>query len=390
MSQKVDIAVIGGGVIGLASAIAMALRGFKVVVLDAGALDVATMPQNTRVYAINDASKDLFEQLGVWPYLTDVHRAAYQKMQIWDATNLAEIAFDAQQLGKPQMGFMLEENAVRVALLKRVATLDILLVPHARVKSAKEHTQSIEVTTEDARQFEAAFCMIADGANSKVRTLLNVPLKTWSYQQDALVATVKTEKPHQKTAYQVFHPDGPLAFLPLADAHESSIVWSQPPSRIKALMSLGETEFTSALTDAFASTLGEVELLSQRASFPLCMRHVEQYVGDRWLILGDAAHTIHPLAGLGLNVGLADLATWVRLLDAHKGHILSRRVLDAYQRERKHAVWSVIALMQGIKTLFGPCVSPIRLLRGQGMRILNQMSPLKRMLMAYASGVDKA
>ena len=387
--MKVDILVVGGGVAGLASALAMRLRGFSVAVLDAGELTVSTMKKNARVYAINTASQALFKRLGVWQLLPEHALSPYQGMQISDASNQASIAFEARDLACAELGFIIEESALRAALLMRAEALGVVLAAHARVSSCIEQACGMRVITEGERLWDAKLCMVADGARSKMRALLNIPVTSWSYHHDALVVTVRTEKPHQHIAYQVFLADGPLAFLPLKDPNQCSIVWSHPPERIKALMALDDHAFEVELEKAFSATLGRVQVLGSRISFPLRMRHVEQYSGESWMLLGDAAHTIHPLAGLGLNVGLADLNAWLNLLDQQKNKLWSARVLAAYQRERKHAVWCVILLMQGIKALFGFSFTPVNLMRGFGIRTLNQIRPLKRMLMTYAAGVDK-
>lgn len=367
-----DVMVIGGGVIGLSASIAMRLKGYTVAVCDSGPLDASSVPESTRVYAINGASQLLFKQLGVWQ--SEHTQAPYSAMHIWDNQTGAELDFHARMQAMDALGFIVEETRLKRALLTRAVELGVTLKPNTTIE-----------TPEDV--LESKLLMIADGALSKTRDFLNVPIKTKPYQHDALVATIEVEKPHGRTAYQVFHPEGPLAFLPLADKNQCSIVWSHPPEEIKRLKALDDTGFNLALEKAFASKLGKTQVLTPRISFPLHMRHVEQYVGRSWMLLGDAAHTIHPLAGLGLNLGLADLSTWMRLLDENKGRGWSSRLLNAYQRERKYEVASVIALMQGIKTLFGSEAGLIQSARGIGMRALNQFGPLKREMMRFASGV---
>jgi 2-octaprenylphenol hydroxylase len=307
-------------------------------------------------------------------------------MHVWDATNHADITFDARDAAKAELGVILEELPLRAALLERAEALGVHLIANTRVMACLENASGMCVTGDAGDVWQAKLLMVADGAKSNTRELLGVSITTWPYDHEALVATVQTAKPHQATAYQVFTPDGPLAFLPLSDSHQCSIVWSQPPDKTKALMALEPEDFNRALTKAFEYKLGAVKLQSTRISFPLHMRHVQQYSGAKWLLMGDAAHTIHPLAGLGLNVGLADLTSWLALLDKQRDGVWSERVLAAYQRERKSEVWSVIALMQSIKAMFGASLAPIGVLRGLGMRALNRCSPLKRMLAAYASG----
>ncbi|MDF1827929.1 MAG: FAD-dependent monooxygenase [Legionellaceae bacterium] len=386
VSKIFDVLVIGGGVVGLSAAVAMASRGFKTAVIDAGPLKISPNNKNTRVYAINGASQALLTQLGVWELLDPNMISPYQSMHVWDATHHAEIMFDARDAAKAQLGVILEENPLRAALLQRAEALGVHLISNTRVTACVEEAVGMCVTGDAGDTWQVKLLMVADGAKSNTRELLGVSITTWPYDHEALVATVQTEKPHQATAYQVFTPDGPLAFLPLSDSHQCSIVWSQPADKTKVLMALEPEDFNRALTQAFEHKLGAVKLQSARISFPLHMRHVQQYSGAKWLLMGDAAHTIHPLAGLGLNVGLADLTSWLALLDKQRDGAWSTRVLAAYQRERKSEVWSVIALMQGIKALFGASMAPVGMLRGLGMRALNRCSPLKRMLADYASG----
>lgn len=382
MSNNVDVLVIGGGVVGLASAIAMSMRGWSVAVLDKGMLH----GRQERVYALNRASETLLTQLGVWQLLPPDAITPYQRMHIWDIHQQTHLDFDSRTLGCCALGAIVTDHELQKALLFRSEELSVSLHRQANVIDYTETSRGVRITTAAGDQWEAKLCMITDGANSGMRALLKIPVTTWSYHHDALVATVETEKPHQNTAYQVFTPDGPLAFLPLRQAHQCAIVWSHPPERIQALMTLDVPHFEETLATTFSAKLGRNRLVSDRVSFPLRMRHVKQYVGPAWMVLGDAAHTIHPLAGLGLNVGLADLSTWLNLLDADKSRVWSPRLLAAYQRERKHAVWTVIALMQGIKALFGISAKPVVMIRGIGMRLLNQVSPLKRLLMTYAAG----
>jgi len=386
MPKAVDVLVVGGGVVGLAAAAGMALRGFKTAVIDAGPLKLSSAEKNTRVYALNGASQALLTQLGVWELLDPNIISPYRGMHVWDATNHAEITFDARDAAKAQLGVILEETLLRAALLKRAEALGVCLIPNTRVTACVEDAAGMCVTGDAGDALQAKLLMVADGANSNTRELLGVSISTWPYDHEALVATVQTTKPHQATAYQVFTPDGPLAFLPVSNPHQCSIVWSQPPEKTQALMALEPEDFDAALTKAFEHKLGEVKLQSTRFSFPLHMRHVQQYSSSKWLLMGDAAHTIHPLAGLGLNVGLADLTSWLALLDKQRDGAWSARVLAAYQRERKSEVWSVIVLMQSIKAMFGASLAPIGVLRGLGMRALNRCLPLKRMLADYASG----
>ncbi|MDI9818973.1 MULTISPECIES: UbiH/UbiF/VisC/COQ6 family ubiquinone biosynthesis hydroxylase [unclassified Legionella] len=384
MSQAFDILIVGGGVVGLTAALAMADRGFSVAVIDATSLRPETDTIDPRVYAINLASEDLFQQLGIWQQLNKERVSPYRSMHVWDAASKAHIDFDTRMVIAPQLGHIVEEAVLKEALLQQARKQAIALFPDSKVETIKQGDDSILVSSNDSR-WQGRLLMVADGANSVCRQLLEVPLTSWPYHQQAIVALVDTEKSHQQTAYQVFNPDGPLAFLPLTDEKRCSIVWSTTAVRAKWLMSLPEDEFNRELTCAFAGKLGQASLYGKRHCFPLLMRHAKKYTGKHWLLLGDAAHTIHPLAGLGLNVGLADVASWLSSLE-QAGNKLSAKALGSYQRQRKYAVWQVIALMEGLKTLFLNPLLPVVTLRGLGLQICDRLKPLKRKFIEHAAG----
>lgn len=387
MSQKFDVLVVGGGIVGLTAAIAMAQRKHTVAIIDAGSLNVDVTTTDIRVYAINKASQLLLQQLGVWQYLDSSRVSPYHQMHVWDSSNGACIDFDSRLVAEQHLGAILEESVIKHALLQKVSSeSNISLFPHSVIDEVVDVEQGIKISCQN-RSWEGRLLMVADGANSPTRKKLNIELTSWSYNQNALVATVKTEKPHLSTACQVFNSDGPLAFLPLIDPHQCSIVWSTNLVRAQKLMALGDEEFNSELTLAFANHLGKVELLGARHQFPLQMRHVNQYAGTRWMLLGDAAHTIHPLAGLGLNVGLADVASWINVSERYKGSFGINRALGAYQRERKHAVWQIILIMEGFKRLFTNSSIPVSAVRGLGLRWCNEMSPIKRLFIDHAAGL---
>lgn len=379
-----DVFIIGGGIVGLSAALAMSQRHFSVALVDAGSLTVNTDAVDPRVYAINRASQSLLETLGVWDRIDKTRMSPYQHMHVWDAVNGAHIDFDARMVASDRLGTILEESIIKQALLQQVSQQNITLFPHCRV-TAVEATLD-KVTVDDGkRSWQAKLLMVADGGDSAVRQLLGVPITSWPYHQQAIVTIVHTEKPHHRTAYQVFNPDGPLAFLPLAHPHQCSIVWSTSTTRAESLMHLPDAQFVEQLNASFAPKLGACSIIDKRYSFPLRMRHAKQYSGPRWLLMGDAAHTIHPLAGLGLNLGLADLSTWLTHFGESQLNKAPVRQLGAYQRQRKHAVWKMIALMEGLKTVFAQPLPPFAALRGFGLRICDRFLPLKRFFIDQAA-----
>lgn len=385
MNACFDVIVIGGGIVGLSAAIAMSQRGCSVALIDAGALTADAASVDSRVYAINNASQSLFQTLGAWEHLDKARLSPYNHMHVWDAVNGAHIDFDARIVGMDRLGTIIEESVIKYALLQQISAQSIALFPHCRI-AAVEHTPDAICIDGGSKTWQAKLMIVADGAVSATRQLLGVPVTSWPYHQQAIVTSIHTEKSHQRTAYQVFNSDGPLAFLPLADPHHCSIVWSTTPTRAQQLMSLPDEQFAEQIKDAFATKLGNCKVIGKRHQFPLHMRHAKQYSGPHWLLMGDAAHTIHPLAGLGLNVGLADLNAWMSILGTDKYHTWSTKRLGAYQRQRKFQVWKMIALMDGLKTIFANPSTPVAVLRGFGLRACNSLSPLKRLFVEQAAG----
>lgn len=381
-----DVIVVGGGVVGLSAAIAMQQRGFSVAIIDAGDLDANTAT-SSRVYAINHASRQLLSALELWTDIDSSRLSPYTHMHVWDASNKAHIDFDARMIATNELGMIIEESAIKQAALAKAQSLGIAFFPQSRVTAVQSNNTGIELRT-DNQLWQSKLLIVADGAQSATRQLLGVSVTSWPYHQNAIVATITTEHPHQQTAYQVFNPDGPLAFLPLVDNHQCSIVWSTSPARAAQLMALEDDEFSYQLNCAFNAKLGVCRVQGTRHQYPLHMRHTKQYSGSNWLLMGDAAHTIHPLAGLGLNVGLDDLRVWLSQLDANKAHTWSNKMLQAYQRQRKHAVWQTIALMGGLKTLFANPLPAITALRGIGLSACNNLSPLKRLFIQHAAGTE--
>ncbi|MBA2710616.1 MAG: FAD-dependent monooxygenase [Tatlockia sp.] len=387
MSKHFDVAVVGAGIVGLCAALSMNLRGFSVALIDAGQMIVDEKNPDARVYAINEASQNLLKNLGAWQCIDSSRISPYRQMYVWDSSSGAHIDFNSRMIASDRLGTIVEESILKKALLHALSLqkTGISLFPNSKVKALNEYEEFIEILSEDS-SWQAKLLMIADGGNSPCRQLLKVPLTSWSYHQEAIVALVTTEKAHQQTAYQVFNKDGPLAFLPMVNEKLCSIVWSTTQINAKELMTLSNEDFNKALTKAFAAKLGESQVCGKRFQFPLLMRHVKQYTGSRWILLGDAAHTIHPLAGLGLNVGLADLSTWLSGMEKGEKQLTAKKAMSAYQRQRKSEVWQTIAMMDSLKTLFGNSSSPVIAIRSLGLQVINHFSPIKKLFINMAIG----
>ena len=386
MSIVYDVIIIGGGIVGLTTALGLAQQNFNVALIDGGDLVVITDKPDPRVYAINTTSQRLFYELGVWKLLPPTRMTPYKYMHIWDAINHVGIDFAAQLVAANELGYIIEENVIRAALLNVIAThSNIKLYKQELITDIQDHNHMMQVANAD-KTWQCKLLVIADGAHSTCRQILKVPLTTWSYQQQAIITNVTTSKPHNNTAYQVFNPDGALALLPLNHVHEYSIVWS---TTAKDLMFISIEAFNQRLQQSLSTHVynltGAINSHSQRYNFPLFMRNAQKYVGKNWLLVGDAAHTIHPLAGLGLNIGLADVTDFLLYLQSNQNKLLNQRQLEAYQRQRKSAVWQNILLMECLKLLFTNQNSGVQQLRKIGLKLCNLSELLKRFFINYAS-----
>lgn len=379
-----NIAIVGAGVVGLTSALSLSRRGQRVALFDQRSMQQMTRTSQ-RVYALNEASLSLLEELNILQQLPPEALTAYDQMQVWVAQSKATLSFDARDSGQSRLGAIIPESPLIDTLLKQaLQESNLTFIPSTPITAVQEHPSHIELISE-TDTFQNQLLMIADGPHSPLRQYLNIPMTQWPYHQEALVATVHTEFTHEHTCYQIFTPEGPLAFLPLDDPHQCSIVWSTSPAYAKTLLALSESAFNEVLTAQFQRKLGMTRRLGALVNFPLTMRHVKQYVSNRYLILGDAAHSVHPMAGLGLNIGLSDLKCWLGHFDKY-GFARLTRALNAYQRERKYEVWQIIVLLEGLKMLFSESNSPVQQIRDIGINSCNMLPSMKRFFMKYAAG----
>ena len=384
--MKHQVAVVGGGVVGAALALALHRAGIDTALIERGA---APKPYDAadydlRVYALSPASTRFLNELGVWPRIAQQRASAYQGMRIWDERPNEALQFAASALGVSQLGHIVENNLLLDELWKALASVPTYT--QTQIASLRLDDDAAHLRLEDGREISAALVIAADGADSQLRDWAGIECVRWSYPQEAVVCHVQTEKPHRGIAYQRFLPGGPLAFLPLTDGR-CSIVWSAQDA--EDLLELDEYEFRSRLAMALQNQLGAITACTRRVGFPLRLLHAQDYVLPRFALAGDAAHVVHPLAGQGVNLGLADAAVLVRELGEAResGHDLgSVRLLKRYERERKADNLDMLAVTDGLNRAFGLRTDSWDSLRNLGITAVNRMTPLKNLLMRRAVG----
>lgn len=393
-SQAYDIAIVGGGMVGLATAIGLAQANLNVVVIDAGHTDAVVGEPRLRVSAINKASQRLLENLGAWTYLDTSRATPYQKMAVWDKDGFGKIAFDANSISETSLGAIIENDAISFALAKRVAEFDnITHIENQRLERIAFGEREAWLTLANGDNVSAALVIAADGANSWVREQCKIPLTFWDYDHHAIVATIRTEMPHLATARQVFLQDGPLAFLPLYEDNLCSIVWSVPPERANELLAMDKVQFERNLTAAFDGRLGICQLESERQAFPLRMRYARHFARHRLVLAGDAAHTIHPLAGQGVNLGFLDAASIIEVISELQQagkDIGDYAQLRALERWRKADAMEMIAAMEGFKRLFEGTNPLKKAIRDLGLNLVDNVAGLKTVFIQQAMGNKSA
>ena len=391
---NIDITVIGGGIVGLSTAALLSEAGFSIAVIDAGKLETKPFstesPYDLRVSAMNLASMQIFRHLGIEDKILSERASAYTQMHIWDENSLAKIDFHADDAQQEQLGYIIENNIIinnLTNLLKEKSNVN--LRPNTTLKSLEVSHDGIHLNLGN-KTLHTQLLIGADGQYSKVRSLSKIPTELGSFNQSAIVCRIQTEQAHQQSAFQCFHLTGPIAYLPLNDG-SSSIVWSCDTDYAKQILALSDDEFALAVEQAMQSKLGAVKLLSPRAGFDLAQQHAQTYLASKTVLVGDAAHRTHPLAGLGANLGLQDAAVLAETLisaNERKGFFNQHSTLRRYERIRKHQNALVLDAMQAFKSGFGSDAASASSVREFAFNRANQFAPLKNLLSRLATGIS--
>ncbi len=403
--MRADVVILGGGLTGLACAKLLADqaaaggRALEIIVVDAAAaptdIEVAA-PLGLRVVALSPASLAVLGACGAWPVALSGRVGHCRRMRVWqgegDAAGANAVGFDAAELGRTELMCVVENDLLRSALWRACgATAGIrLLSGHAATAVAITGT-GVQITLDDGNAIETALVVGAEGHDSWLRRTLGVPVTDRDFGQTAIIAHVTGERPHGDTAWQRFLPDGPLALLPLGDGR-SSIVWSAATVRAAELMALPDADFDAALTAASGGVRGALALATSRHALPLAAHHASQYTGLRYALIGDAAHRIHPLAGQGANLGLADAAALAEAVATHVARpgadVGDPLALRRYERWRKAANLTTLSAMNAFHAVFTSRAPGVAAAAGRMLGLVDRLAPVKRGLARQAMGVD--
>ena len=401
--EKFDLVIAGGGIVGATLACLLDGLALRIALVerrlpDAGEIlfQGSALRFDPRVSALNEASRRVLSEIGVWSGVRAVRCCDYREMRVWDAEGTGSIHFSAAALGAESLGTIVENSVVLAGLYERLREQEnlTLLSPFSSVALESDGAEATLIG-DCGRRLRASLLVGADGGNSAIRRLAGMTSRERDYEQEAVVTTVRTERSHECTAWQRFLDTGPLAFLPLAAAEErgfrhSSIVWSTRPDEAEELVQMPDAQFCKRLAAAIEHRLAAVEWSGRRFRFPLRQRHADHYVRDSIVLAGDAAHTIHPLAGQGVNLGIQDVKVMAEEL--RKGLAAGRRLNDPvplrrYERRRKGDNLGMMWTMEGLHRLFGPQPLPLRWLRNTGLGFVDRATLLKNRLARRAMGV---
>ncbi|WP_271270330.1 UbiH/UbiF/VisC/COQ6 family ubiquinone biosynthesis hydroxylase [Aliamphritea hakodatensis] len=392
--KKYDVLIVGGGMVG--ASIACALGGSE---LSVGVIELRmpapfdhSQAHDMRVSAISLASENILRNVGAWPGLQNKRLCPYRRLKTWEVdADRAATEFNSADIGEDHLGHIVENRVIQLGLLEQLRQCaNVDLICPADITGIDYAAGASIITLADGQQVFGRLLIGADGAQSKVRSQVGIGVHSWDYEQHALVASVTTELPQQDITWQQFTPTGPLAFLPLS-GHQGSLVWYNTPAEARRLLALSDEAFLAEAQSRFPDCLGGITGLLGRAAFPLRRQHAQQYVKEGVALVGDAAHTIHPLAGQGVNIGLLDAAALAEvLLDATRAgeDITGKEVLGRYENQRRNQNLLMMQVMDSFYRLFSNDHLPLKLLRNLGLGAAGKLGPARNRVMRFAMGLE--
>ncbi|WP_322521967.1 FAD-dependent oxidoreductase [Guyparkeria halophila] len=387
--QQVDVIVVGGGMVGAAAALALAQQDLEVALIEReppaplGGDD----PFDLRVSALAPASIALLERLGAWPAIRAERAALYRRMRVFDAAGPGDLTFDAAEVGRPYLGYIVENRRVQLALWSRLREFDnVDCLTGSEPQRLDVRDRDVSLTLADGRELRAELVIGADGQRSWVRETAGIGASSRDYSVAAQILSVETAYPQQDITWQRFTPDGPQAFLPLA-GNCGSLVWYDAPDRVRARHALSPEALGEAAMAAFPEELGEITRVAGQAWFPIRRLHAHRYWADRVLLVGDAAHSIHPLAGQGANLGFADVAALIAVVESMADRGLGdARLARAYERRRRADNQLIQSLMDGFDWGYRRRDPLTVATRTVATQLVSGVPPLRRWMTRMAGG----
>ncbi|WP_224164681.1 2-octaprenyl-3-methyl-6-methoxy-1,4-benzoquinol hydroxylase [Vibrio penaeicida] len=382
--KKFDIAVIGGGMVGAAVAVGVAKQGKEVLVVEHHQPEAydSTQPMDLRVSAISQSSVNFLEELGAWNTIESTRVCPYIRLETWDMPE-CRTRFHSDELNLEQLGFIVENRMVQLGLWDAMAKLsNITLKCPDTLEAIEDNLDSRVLRLASGEEYQATWVIGADGANSKVRDIAQIGVTAWDYRQHCMLVNVTTDKPQQDITWQQFTSSGPRSFLPLP-GYQGSVVWYDSPQKIRSLLAMNHTQLATTIMDEFPAELGTITV-EQAGAFPLTRRHAQCYHQKGCVLVGDAAHTINPLAGQGVNLGFKDVKA---LLEQSDSLGLTKQALDQYQSIRKRDNLLMQTGMDVFYKVFKDTFPPIAFARNAALKLAEHSGPIKQQVLRYALGL---
>ena len=394
MTTDYDILIIGGGMVGASLGVALAPLPLRVGLIEAVEFGSAAQPSyDDRTVALSYGSKRIFESLGVWSRLEARGATAIQRIHISDRGHFGFARLDAREAAVEALGYVVENRALGQALKPALAeTANLTVICPASVEDVAFAGDAASVTFRRGGKLEtlsARLVVAADGGASPVRNRTGIETRRTDYHQTALVTNVTPEQSHGNVAYERFTANGPLAFLPMSE-NRCAVVWSLPPEKVEALLTLDEASFMTALQEQFGTRLGRLLKVGKRAAYPLALTRVSEHIRPRLVLIGNAAHTVHPVAGQGFNLGLRDVAVLAQVLNEAQraGRDLGElAVLKDYADWRRRDNLAISTFTDGLVRTFSNDLAPLSLVRSLGLVAVDLFPPAKRMLLRLSMGL---
>ncbi len=387
-----EVVIVGAGVSGMSLALSLAKEGVEVCLIDKSQPDTSKDFYTGKTAALNLASQKILEDLGVWDAIKEFS-SDFKNIYVWDHEGTSSVEFCCDEVGRNKLGAVVPNKAILAGILSQLSNYSNLqFLTGENLSDLHTKDDTIVLTTASGKTISSRLVVGADGGLSSVRSMSSIKIRTWSYEQKAIVGTLKSTKPHNNTAYQVFTKEGPVALLPLQKNGKEmlSLVWSADTSYADSILDLKTDDFLKELEIKTESVLGELSLEGELSSFPLHQLHARNYFGDRVVLVGDAAHSIHPLAGQGLNLGLGDvkqLSDGILRARRYGEDVGSKKILFTYSKSRKKVNLRMMGLMEVFKKGFGTSNPWMKLGRNIIFDVTKRSSEVRKRFIKEAAGI---